>query len=503
VELEEAMMTIAAEWSSRSERLLRALEHHVWSVPRSPYRGLFAHAGIGPHDVAELVRNEGPEGALEVLAAEGVYVAYEEFLGSVPARRGSATFHFQPQDFFNPRVPPDFIAGTSGTRSSGIPVSSSFGHIRRLAMAEWLHQALWGIVGAPAAIWAPALPSATGITAVLRLAAIGNPPQRWFSQVSPTVRGISPKKRVLNLILPFAARWAGARLPMPEFVTASNPEPVLDWCRKVLATEGRALLHAYASSGAMLAQHARESGVSLKGLLIRTVGEPLTSAKAAVMRASGAGAAAIYGFNQHGPAAYSCPVRETEDLHLLEHEVAVIERPKKSPDGTEVRALLWTNLALEGRSVLINVENDDYGELNVDEDPCGCLLGSMGWRRRVSKVRGLSKVVAGGVTILGEELERLAEEVLPQRFGGGPTDYQFVEEELAGGTRVTIRINPRIGAVDESAVHTAVREALRSSEPGVLADQVWGAADSLRIVRSDPLHTSAGKVLPFETLKPA
>ena len=40
------------------------------------------------------------------------------------------------------------------------------------------------------------------------------------------------------------------------------------------------------------------------------------------------------------------------------------------------------------------------------------------------------------MNFLGHDLIRLIEEVLPARFGGGPTDYQFVEDEDERGLPV-------------------------------------------------------------------
>ena len=49
------------------------------------------------------------------------------------------------------------------------------------------------------------------------------------------------------------------------------------------------------------------------------------------------------------------------------------------------------------------------------------------------------------MNFLGADLIRLIEEVLPARFGGAPTDYQFVEREDARGLpKVDLRVSPRI-----------------------------------------------------------
>ena len=110
----------------------------------------------------------------------------------------------------------------------------------------------------------------------------------------------------------------------------------------------------------------------------------------------------------------------------------------------------------------------------------------------------MSKVVAAGINVPGEVFVRLAEVALPSRFGGGPTDFQFVEEECDGSTAVVLRIDPRLGAVDADGALRAVQEALRESEAGLVAEGVWGA--SLRVARAAPRPTRGGKVLAYEPL---
>jgi len=166
-----------------------------------------------------------------------------------------------------------------------------------------------------------------------------------------------------------------------------------------------------------------------------------------------------------------------------------------------VRAFLWTSLDPQSGSLLINMENDDYGEIRHDSGRCTCALGAMGMRTKLLSVRGISKVVAGGVTVKGEVFERLAEETLPRRFGGGPGDYQFVEEEQNSESVMSLRVDPRLGPIDESAVLAAVRATLRGSEIGLLADEVWSPSGALKIVRAPAVQARSGKTLPFETLK--
>jgi hypothetical protein len=148
--------------------------------------------------------------------------------------------------------------------------------------------------------------------------------------------------------------------------------------------------------------------------------------------------------------------------------------------------------------VLLNVENDDYGMVRPDVH-CSCGLAPLGLRTRISNIRGISKVVAAGISLDGEVLDRLVETELPGRVGGGAGDFQFVEREGAAGTTMALRVHPDID-LNEEHLRDAVDAALRTSDNGVLAAAVWARTGGLRIERSAPLVTKAGKTLSFERI---
>jgi hypothetical protein len=500
VDVQASIEEVGEQVRDREPRFIRMLQDHVWTVPESPYLPLLAHAGVEPGDVVDLVQREGLEGALGQLRDAGVYVSYDEWLGRQPARRGSATFEWQPHQFTNRRTPPDQLASTSGTRSSGTTVGMSFANLRHGAELEVVRMAVWGSTPGRTAVWLPVLPSGAGLNAVLRHAAMGLPPEVWFSQVAPGIRGITVDKRAANRLLPLAGRALGLSLPTAVHVPIDAPDLVVDWCARALAESGRAAITGYTSSLVALSRRASEREVRLDGLTMTTTGEPLTAAKAAVMRDAGATPVNRYAFMQFGAAAVACPLCADEQLHVWDGDVAVVTRRVQRPDGAEVDAFLWTSLDPRTRAVFLNVENDDYGELAVDATPCKCLLGELGMRTRVAHMRGVSKVVAGGITVRGEVFERLADVELPQRFGGGPGDWQFAEREVGGRTQVTLRIAPRVGTVDVDAVRTAIRRVMRAEEVGLLADEVW--REELHIEVADPEAAPSGKVLAYQALGP-
>lgn len=492
--------SVLAEHTRREERFLASLDLLVWSVPDSPWLRFFRHVGAERGDLVDLVGERGLDGALARLRDLGVYLSTEEAQGAEPVRRGSTTFTVRPHELFNPVVAPDFIAGTGGTRSTGTPVAASFAALRRMAVNLHLTAELWDVADGPTALWRPALPGSGGLIALLSSSITGRPPERWFSQLDPLARGLPTSKRLANVLLP-AVAWP-TRLPRPVHVPTSEPATVLAWCEDALARSDHAALNVYPSSALGLARLASDRGVSLDGLVLRLVGEPVTAPKAAAIRASGAEPVNAYAFAQQGAVATACPHCTDEELHLFEHEIAVVQRSRTRSDGVTVDAFLWTSLAADARSVWINVENDDYGGVQQDTVACPCLLGSMGMRTRLMRIRGMSKAVTGGVTLPASAVDELVDVVLPARFGGGPGDWQLAEGEDAGASYLEIRADQRLGTLDESDVVRVTLDALRATEAGVLAAAVWSEPGFIRLNRRGPAPARSGKTLSFETLRP-
>lgn len=497
-----ARAAIVDERRRRAPRFLTALDRLVWPFPSSPTRRLLDHAGLEPGDVRRLVDDRGLEGALVALRDAGVYVSYEEHQGKVPVRRGSTGFDAGPADFFNPVVAADYMAATGGSRSSGTPVELSFAYQRRQGTLRAVQLEAYGVLGKPTAVWLPVFPSAAGFGAIVKLAAGGNRPERWFSQIPPAVEGITPHKRLANRMMPALHKVGRTGLPSAEHAATEDPSTVVAWMRDAVARAGGGVIVGYASSIAAAARHAIETSVDLTGIVAYPSSEPVTAGKLELMRAAGIRPCPMYAFVPEGIMATACPCSSDEEYHLWDHEVAVVTRPRTTADGTEVDAFLWTSLSLEAPRVLVNVENDDFGRVTHDDPACPCPIGDVGVRGWVRDVRGLSKVVAAGISLPGDLFDHMVDVALPARLGGGPGDYQFVEGDEGGRTIVSLRVHPRVGAVEAAAAEAAISEALRASDNGVLAAEVWGPG-SVRIVREAPLVTRAGKTLSYERRTPA
>ena len=91
---------------------------------------------------------------------------------------------------------------------------------------------------------------------------------------------------------------------------------------------------------------------------------------------------------------------------------------------------------------------------------------------------------------------RLVEDVLPARFGGGPTDYQFVEDEHEGPAS-----RPPLRQSRASAPWTSTRSLEQAlgglgQGPGYrqMMAGIWRDGVTLTVERSEPLHTAAAKI---------
>ena len=97
----------------------------------------------------------------------------------------------------------------------------------------------------------------------------------------------------------------------------------------------------------------------------------------------------------------------------------------------------------------------------------------------------------------------LVEEVLPSRHGGGPEDYQLVEEEGSDGLpRVTLIVSPRLGELDdEQMLETAFAYLSAQGRALRMMAEVWRGGNTLQVVRRPPYVTAGGKVSPLHLLQ--
>ena len=135
-------------------------------------------------------------------------------------------------------------------------------------------------------------------------------------------------------------------------------------------------------------------------------------------------------------------------------------------------------------------------QAELDQRPCGCPMADLGWTTHLSGIRSYEKLTAGGMTFLDTDIIRVLEDVLPARFGGGPTHYQLVEEEDDGGrARLRLLVDPAAGALDPAQVADAFLSAIGGGT-GVerVMELEWRQARILEVRRERPRSAPSGKI---------
>lgn len=491
---EDALRTLSDRLAHREDLFLSSLRDAVYAHPGSPYLQLLKHAGCEYGDLEEEVRRDGIEHTLKRLADEGVYVEFDEFKGRSEARRGSRSFAFREEDFDNPTLSTRFVMRSGGTRSPGTSVRVSLPYCADLAANTAVALDAHGLFDAPQAIWM----FSTGLMFSLRMAKTGNPPVAWFFPVG----SITWKLRGAMSVLSTVTRLAGTALPAPGYFDIAEYQRMANWLAEKRDALGSICLTCYASSAVRVACSAVESGISLQNVYFITLGEPFTEAKRQSIAKSGARGLVHFGMTEAGMLGYSCPMAgDADDVHFWRDAYALIQRTTSvGGNGPEVDAFHLTSLLPSAPKTLLNVGTGDYGR--VSRRQCGCALDKLGLVDHISKIRSFEKLSTEGMTFTQTDLIGLLEEVLPTQFGGRNTDYQLVEGETGTGkARLVLRIHPRVGPVDESAVALIFMEKL--SEGGgfrPLGAAVWQRLESLTVEREEPAITKAGKILPFHLL---
>ena len=494
----EARLRLRME--TRAERFLDLIERSVFQRPDSPYGRLFAHAGIELHDLRKLVARDGVEGALGQAAEAGVRLSLDEFKGRAAIRRGSLEVAVSTRAFDNPLGAGKIAVQTGGSRSTGTRVYVDLRQYANDADYEAIHWSAAQLEGRPFAIWRPAPPYSAGLSITMRHSLIGQRPYRWFAQSVPAFDGATWRhKLVLELILA-ASRWHGRPLVRPRWTPTASAGRVAAWLADAKRSGGAAILNTPASGGVRVAMAARQAGMDIAGTLFVLGGEPLTEARGKVIAGAGCTAIAHYSMGEVGRLGMRCCSAElADDVHLLEDKIALVRRPHRLPDGSVVQANHYTTLSTATAKLLINVESGD--ESAVEHRVCDCPFGRAGLATHLHTIRSYEKLTSEGMNFLGSDLLHLIDEVLPGRFGGGPTDYQFVEREDADGLpRVDLRVSPSVALRHTDEARELVLTTLNRGKAHGYADR-WREAGTLNVIRDEPLATGAGKILALHSLR--
>jgi hypothetical protein len=479
----------------REDAFLGLVKQAIYLNDTSPYRELLRLAGCEYGDVERLVRQAGVEGALHALLRHGVYLSVSEFKGRQPVVRGRTELHVSPERLRNPLSESHVSVRTSGSRGAGTPVPIDLAFVRDCAADTLLALDARGAGACAKAHWQ--VPGGGAIARLVEYSSFGAPAARWFSQIDPGDPMLHPRYRWSARLMRWTSQLAGVPLPRPEHVPLDDPRPILTWMTESLRAGARPHLFSFTSSAVALCQAASRAGIDLTGAYLTVVGEPVTATRMNVMRRLGAEVAVRYAIIECSSIGHGCLSPEAADeVHFLSDLHALVRPgPGVTVAGVPPRGLLLSSLRLAAPFVLLNVSMGDEAE--VTERSCGCPLARLGWGTHLHTIRSREKLTAGGMTFLDTDVVRVLEEELPARFGGGPTDYQLVEDEGTDGRpRLRLLAHPALGALDEARVVDAFLTAVgrRGGAEEVMA-RMWHDAGFLKLDRRPPYATPSGKIL--------
>jgi len=490
---DECRAIVAERLRIREASFVALVRHGVFARPAGPYGWLMRQAGIEFGDVERLVAADGLDAALSRLHDAGVRLTLDEFKGRRPIRRGTASYQARAEDFDSPLRAGHFRGRTSGSRTgSGARLVLDLDEIGFEAAYDSIFLDAFGLRQRPQALWRPVPPGTAGLKAALRLARLGVPLDRWFSQ-APLAFSADWKHAAFARAVGVASRALGRPLPRPEYVPPHRADIVAGWLADQASAGRPAHLNTTASAAVRVVGAAADRGLDVAGTSFRVGGEPLSSERARRIRAAGCDAVAHYAMAEAGRLAVACRNREhVDEVHILADKVVLLARPCETIRGDRIVGLVVTTLQPGIPKLMINVETGDLGVLGSRR--CGCEWEALGCSQHLHTIRSYEKLTSEGMHFVGADLLAIVEEVLPRRFGGESTDYQFVEQEVDGLPQVSLVMSPRLPAVDPAEVARVVIDALaaRGAAHRMMAG-VWRDGRTLRLDRREPHGTATGK----------
>ncbi len=499
--IEDTAAIIRQQLAEREENFLNTLRTNVYDYPKSPYLPLLKASNIRHADIVQMVAKHGLEGTLEKLYDAGIYVTFEELKGREPIKRNGIEYQVTASDFDNPNLKPFIIGQSGGSTGSPTRTRIDLDHIRQNTRITNLVWHLDGIADAPIANWFGLMPITPGYTTGLRLARSGHRLDKFYT--STRTSNASPRWffTIMSYLLVLMIRFHGRYFPFPEYVPLDDPLPIAKWIAYMLQQHGKCVLICSPSKAIRVCLSAEKHNLSLKGLNIQLGGEPMSDAKAEIMRRNGATTVERYSFNEVGALAQNClNPRRPSDMHHLSHHSALIQRPIDILDQT-VNAFCVTTLHPTGPKMLLNALTDDYGE--IDAHDCGCHYYQMGFRHHLYEVYSYRKLTTEGTTLIGNDMLHILENVLPQKFGGSLLDDQLVEQEDNDGlTRLYLYVDPSVPVTDNQLLVDGFLTALKQSDGSAqLAQAEFRQVDTVQIRRQSPIRTIRGKHFSIQTLK--
>ena len=490
---ESAAESVRRNLGERESNFLTTARIGIFANPASPYRPLLAQAGCEFGDLQQMVRTRGLERALRTLRDAGVYFTFEEFKGREPVVRGGQRLTVSPGQFLNPALRHHFWAETGGSTGQATRLRSNVSRAQQGAVYMALRNRAYDIERVPKATWRGLMP--TELNFWLTSVIINDLPVRWFTPQKPFDFKAARRYPFATYAILALSRLYGARFPWPELVPLERADVIARWAGATSRQHGGCYISGPASMCLRVCVAAVANGIDLTGVMFSGAGEPMTSAKAAGIAAAGATCRPGYYATELGAIGIGCgaPV-EPNEQHLLEDKVALVQVTREVPGFQQtVDAFHFTSLLPNSTNIVLNLELDDFGI--VESRSCGCHFESLGLTRHIRQIRSFRKLTGEGVCLIGSDMERILEDVLPRTFGGSPLDYQLSEDEDDQGfTRLTIVVSPRVTLPSEAAVIDTIYAALGSRNASAdYARTTWMKAGTLRVQRAEPRWTARGK----------
>jgi hypothetical protein len=293
--------------------------------------------------------------------------------------------------------------------------------------------------------------------------------------------------------------WFGPGIANPVFLEPGDMKPVLDWTQELRRQRINCCIKTIVSNATRIARLAQQLGLSLENTTFQIGGEPLTQAKTRVIKESNARIALRYGPGGDSGTSFGCGnALFTDEMHVPLTALCFVENPRILDDVVPpIHPLMLTTMNPAAPRFLFNVENGDYANLMTRD--CGCPLQKVGFTQHIHTVRSFEKMTGEGMNYSGYDLFELLESTLPSEFGGGPGDYQLVEEEDEGGqTRLILVVHPAVGDVNESRLLSRLQQGLSAgSRNHRFMTSIWQGAGTLRVRRQAPYASDRGKILPL------
>ena len=490
--IDECKQYVEDSMQKREENFLYTVKELIYGYKNNPYRMLLDNAHIAFSDVQAITKQEGIEGALQILKDEGVYITFEEFKGRKITKRNGKEFCFTQRDFRNEfkGILGKVYSGTS--QGSGTVINWGYEYLINKTRHEMIMFDMHGCLNYPFAIWYPIFPSHL-ILYAMRLRKMRVPLSIWYTPVT-----FPSPKRVQDFFDLYMYRIKVLHKISLKYVPLDSPYPIAEWAACMIKQYGKCSISAFCSGAVRICLAAKEKGLSIRGTVFFVAGEPLTQQKREEIEGCGCKVVNAYYFSEGGFVGCSCISQGStaDEIHFFKDCFAIIQHKRNIP-GYEntVGAFLVTSFYKDCPILMLNLENGDYG--TIKQVDCAHTYDDAK-KQHIMNIRSFEKLTTEGVTFYINDFIPIIEERFPRKFGGSSIGYQLVEDvDKRGLSRLILYIHPDIVGIDEREVKNTLYKNISTNINRDIRLKMWEQIKVLRIRREVPLATVRGKIISF------